>query len=74
MYAVGDRVGVGCFVDSCRECSSCLAGQEQYCKRGMIATYNAVCRDGRPTQGLAWSLESLTCRSHSTGCCDVHRP
>jgi uncharacterized zinc-type alcohol dehydrogenase-like protein len=51
MYAVGDRVGVGCFVDSCRECSSCLAGQEQYCKRGMIGTYNAVGRDGRPTQG-----------------------
>ena len=50
-YAVGDRVGVGCFVDSCRECSSCLAGQEQYCKRGMIGTYGAVGKDGQPTQG-----------------------
>jgi uncharacterized zinc-type alcohol dehydrogenase-like protein len=50
-YAVGDRAGVGCFVDSCRECSSCLAGQEQYCKRGMIGTYNAIGRDGRLTQG-----------------------
>ena len=50
-YKVGDRVGVGCFVDSCRECSSCLAGDEQYCKRGMIGTYNAVGRDGQPTQG-----------------------
>ena len=50
-YTVGDRVGVGCFVDSCRECSSCLAGLEQYCKRGMVGTYNAVGRDGLQTQG-----------------------
>src|ERR1700757_597739 len=50
-YKVGDRVGVGCFVDSCRECASCRAGLEQYCERGMIGTYNAVGRDGQPTQG-----------------------
>jgi alcohol dehydrogenase (NADP+) len=50
-FKVGDRVGVGCFVDSCRECSSCLAGEENYCKRGMTGTYNAVGRDGEPTQG-----------------------
>ena len=50
-YQVGDRVGVGCFVDSCRECSSCHAGLEQYCKRGMIGTYNAVDRAGTPTYG-----------------------
>jgi uncharacterized zinc-type alcohol dehydrogenase-like protein len=50
-HKVGDHVGVGCFVDSCRECSSCLAGLEQYCKRGMTTTYNAVGRDGRPTYG-----------------------
>ncbi|MGB0875463.1 MAG: NAD(P)-dependent alcohol dehydrogenase [Mycobacterium sp.] len=50
--AVGDRVGVGCFVDSCRECGQCRAGEEQYCDSpGMIATYNAVGRDGQPTQG-----------------------
>ena len=42
----GDRVGVGCFVDSCRECSSCQAGLEQYCKRGASCTYNAVGNDG----------------------------
>ena len=30
-HAVGDRVGVGCFVDSCRECENCLAGEEQFC-------------------------------------------
>jgi alcohol dehydrogenase (NADP+) len=50
-YKVGDRVGVGCFVDSCRECSSCRAGEEQYCKRGITGTYNAVGRDGTPTYG-----------------------
>jgi alcohol dehydrogenase (NADP+) len=50
-FNVGDRVGVGCFVDSCRECSSCLAGEENYCKPGMTGTYNAVGRDGEVTQG-----------------------
>ncbi len=51
-YKVGDRVGVGCFVDSCRECEFCLAGEEQYCDNpGMVGTYNGVGRDGQPTQG-----------------------
>src|ERR1700710_1359462 len=30
-HAVGDRVGVGCLVDSCRECENCVAGEEQFC-------------------------------------------
>lgn len=52
-FTVGDRVGVGCFVDSCRECESCRAGLEQYCTGpgGMIGTYNAVGNDGEATQG-----------------------
>lgn len=51
-FAVGDRVGVGCFVDSCRECDSCRAGLEQYCTgTGMVGTYNAVGRDGDKTYG-----------------------
>ncbi|WP_035798553.1 NAD(P)-dependent alcohol dehydrogenase [Kitasatospora mediocidica] len=52
-YAVGDRVGVGCFVDSCRECDNCRAGLEQYCtgELGMVGTYNGVGRDGEPTYG-----------------------
>ena len=33
-FAVGDRVGVGCMVNSCRECENCQAGNEQYCIRG----------------------------------------
>lgn len=40
-FAVGDRVGVGCMVDSCRECESCLDGLEQYCEKGMTGTYGA---------------------------------
>ncbi|MEV1078925.1 NAD(P)-dependent alcohol dehydrogenase [Streptomyces sp. NPDC050211] len=51
-FAVGDRVGVGCMVDSCRECDNCKAGLEQYCTGGgMIGTYNAVDKDGEPTYG-----------------------
>ena len=51
-FSPGDRVGVGCFVDSCRECEFCLAGEEQYCDNpGMVGTYNGVGRDGQPTQG-----------------------
>lgn len=51
-FAVGDRVGVGCFVDSCRECDQCRAGEEQYCTgSGMVGTYGAVGRDGELTQG-----------------------
>ncbi|NQD88689.1 NAD(P)-dependent alcohol dehydrogenase [Paenarthrobacter sp. CM16] len=40
-FAPGDHVGVGCMVDSCRECESCLEGLEQYCERGNIGTYGA---------------------------------
>jgi len=50
-YAVDDRVGVGCMVDSCRECKNCLAGQEQYCLQGMTGTYGSIGADGRPTDG-----------------------
>ncbi|MET9501106.1 NAD(P)-dependent alcohol dehydrogenase [Streptomyces sp. NPDC006622] len=51
-FAVGDRVGVGCMVDSCRECDNCKAGLEQYCTGGgMVGTYNAVDKDGETTYG-----------------------
>jgi alcohol dehydrogenase (NADP+) len=50
-YKVGDRVGVGCMVDSCRECHNCKDGLEQYCTRGMIDTYNGLDRNGEPTYG-----------------------
>lgn len=38
-HAVGDRVAVGCMVDSCRTCSSCEEGDEQYCETGLVWTY-----------------------------------
>ncbi|MCE1175202.1 MAG: NAD(P)-dependent alcohol dehydrogenase [Propionibacteriales bacterium] len=52
-FAVGDRVGVGCFVDSCRECDNCRAGEEQFCDGpgGTVMTYNSLGRDGVVTQG-----------------------
>ncbi|MGC5032765.1 NAD(P)-dependent alcohol dehydrogenase [Micromonospora sp. DT229] len=50
-HQVGDVVGVGCMVNSCRECASCRAGEEQYCTNGMVGTYAAVDVDGTFTQG-----------------------
>ena len=50
-HRVGDRVGVGCMVDSCRECDNCKAGQQQYCTNGNTGTYAAEDRDGTITQG-----------------------
>lgn len=50
-YKVGDKVGVGCFVDSCRVCPECKQGLEQYCAVGMNQTYNSHEKDGSPTYG-----------------------
>ena len=58
-WKIGDTVGVGCFVDSCRQCTSCRAGEEQYCDFGMSGTYNSYERNPddhrfdktRPTYG-----------------------
>jgi uncharacterized zinc-type alcohol dehydrogenase-like protein len=50
-FAVGDRVGVGCMVDSCRECENCRDGLEQYCLKTPTWTYNSVGKDGEPTYG-----------------------
>jgi uncharacterized zinc-type alcohol dehydrogenase-like protein len=50
-FAVGDRVGVGCMVDSCFSCDPCVDGEEQYCPR-CVYTYGSVDRrDGRTTYG-----------------------
>jgi len=38
---VGDHAGVGCFVDSCRDCDQCKKGEENYCRKGMVGTYNS---------------------------------
>lgn len=52
-FQVGDRVGVGCGINSCRKCDNCARGLEQYCVTGMVMTYNDTERytDGAPTYG-----------------------
>jgi uncharacterized zinc-type alcohol dehydrogenase-like protein len=51
LHNVGDRVGVGCMVNSCRTCETCLAGMENYCLNGNTQTYTSVDVDGTVTQG-----------------------
>ena len=50
-HKVGDRVGIGCFVDSCRECENCLAGEQQFCVKGNVPTYNGRQYSGEETYG-----------------------
>jgi uncharacterized zinc-type alcohol dehydrogenase-like protein len=51
-FKEGDLAGVGCMVDSCRECESCREGEEQHCDRGQcVLTYNSRDKDGSPTYG-----------------------
>ena len=50
-FKVGDLVGVGCMVDSCRSCSSCDEGLEQYCLNGFVGTYGGRDKEGNPTYG-----------------------
>ncbi|MFQ3173209.1 MAG: putative zinc-type alcohol dehydrogenase-like protein [Flavobacterium sp.] len=51
-FKVGELAGVGCFVDSCRICASCKAGDEQLCDEGMTGTYNSYERGTKiPTYG-----------------------
>ena len=46
-FSVGDLIGVGVFIDSCRTCASCKQGLQQYCESGMTGTYNTLERDGK---------------------------
>ena len=50
-HAVGDRVGIGCMVDSCRTCANCSRGEEQYCLNGHTLVFSSTDRDGTMTQG-----------------------
>lgn len=45
-FKVGDLAGIGCLVDSCRECDNCKDGLEQYCSNGMVGTYGGMEKDG----------------------------
>ena len=46
-FKPGMKAGVGVFIDSCRKCENCLAGENQYCLEGMTGTYNGYERDGK---------------------------
>jgi uncharacterized zinc-type alcohol dehydrogenase-like protein len=51
-FKKGDRVGVGCFINSCRNCGSCKKGLENYCENGFTMTYGSMQEDGKtPTFG-----------------------
>jgi len=51
-FKAGDVAGIGCFVDSCRECPACQQGVEQYCIKGSAQTYNSTEMDREtPTFG-----------------------
>ncbi len=50
-FKEGDLAGVGCLVDSCRDCANCQQGLEQYCTKASVGTYNSRGKDGAPTYG-----------------------
>lgn len=51
-FSVGQRVGVGVYIDSCRECANCLSGESNYCEKGPIETFAGIEKDGvTATQG-----------------------
>ena len=49
-FKLGDRAGVGTFVETCRDCHYCKAGQDVFCPK-VVFTYNAEHHDGLPAQG-----------------------
>ncbi|MGV3657616.1 MAG: NAD(P)-dependent alcohol dehydrogenase [Chitinophagaceae bacterium] len=59
-FKVGDLAGVGCLVDSCRECPKCKKGLEQYCENGSVGTYNAYERDGQTVTYGGYSKQIVT--------------
>lgn len=59
-FKEGDLAGVGCLVDSCRECPKCKKGLEQYCEGGSVGTYNALERDGKTVTYGGYSKEIVT--------------
>ncbi len=58
-FKVGDLAGVGCMVDSCRACSSCAAGLEQYCENGFTGTYNGADKKTPGTQTFGGYAQAI---------------
>src|SRR5258705_9779999 len=46
-FKAGDAIGIGCLVDSCRECDNCKNDHEQYCQGGFVLTYSSYEKDGK---------------------------
>jgi uncharacterized zinc-type alcohol dehydrogenase-like protein len=59
-FKEGDLAGVGCLVDSCRECSNCKEGLEQYCENGSVGTYNSYEKDGKTVTYGGYSNRIVT--------------
>ncbi len=59
-FKVGQRVGVGCMVDSCRTCGSCKEGLENYCEQDFVGTYSAMERDGKSITYGGYSSNIVT--------------
>jgi alcohol dehydrogenase (NADP+) len=58
-FKVGDLAGIGCLVDSCRECDNCKEGLEQYCSNGWVGTYGGMEKDGSGTTHGGYSKQIL---------------
>jgi uncharacterized zinc-type alcohol dehydrogenase-like protein len=66
-FKVGDTVGVGVFVDSCRECESCKEDLEQYCEKGVVLTYSAFEKDGKTVTYGGYSNRSYVMKNMCCG-------
>ncbi len=58
-FKVGDLAGIGCLVDSCRECDNCKEGLEQYCSNGWVGTYGGMEKDGSGATHGGYSKQIL---------------
>lgn len=59
-FKPGDLAGVGCFVSSCRTCSACADGEEQYCQGQLSFTYNSLEKDGKTATQGGYSTHVVT--------------
>ena len=63
-WKVGDTVGVGCMVDSCRSCAACQEDEEQFCENGMTATYNSIERGNTGTVSQGGYSTNIVVNEH----------
>lgn len=60
-FKIGDLVGIGCMVDSCRTCSACTQGLEQYCEQGNTGTYGSLDRHDQTITYGGYSQTIISC-------------